>query len=126
VRKKSNFLLKLNSFPSQSAVIYLNHKINFHSIATKLLNANNVYWTAVSRQGCPTQMQNCFHNATPYLKDERLQATPVAGGACLAANVDETDIWHKMVPCNFKLFLACEGPTSVYAPSIVALCDNLN
>jgi len=69
----------------------------------------NIYWTGVSRSGCPTHIVNCFHNtSTPYFEDEDKYDIPIMGGSCISAIIVMKDIQPKPIPCDGKFYLACQ------------------
>lgn len=76
-----------------------------------LLNLNNVYWTAVTRSGCATQMAGCFHKSTPIFElYDTKPSFPMKGGSCVAAMFYQTpDLQTKVFACESNLYLACEG-----------------
>jgi len=69
----------------------------------------DVYWTALSRSGCPTHFTNCFHTVAPFFAGEEVMSLPLFGGSCIAGIVMRREISPKPIRCDAKLRLACEG-----------------
>jgi len=81
---------------------------------------DGVYWTSVSRQGCPTQMKSCFHNSLPFEGKNGLEYPyPLKGGSCVAIIIGfQTQAMQtKVVNCDANLPFACEVTKKDYSPN---------
>jgi len=87
-------------------------KINFICLAKKIFLTDGVYWSSISRLGCPTQLKNCFNNSIPQL-DSSAEAFPypTGGGSCVAIIVNALLLptQPKVANCDAQLPMACEG-----------------
>ncbi|CAB3387363.1 Hypothetical predicted protein [Cloeon dipterum] len=80
-----------------------------------------VYWTAMTRSGCPYHFENCLHNVSESFS---LNINGMhKGGSCVAVSVrdpstaarlNNVGLAAKVSICSSKLLLGCEGPEKTF------------
>ncbi|CAB3360403.1 Hypothetical predicted protein [Cloeon dipterum] len=79
-----------------------------------------VYWTALTRAGCPFHFKNCFHN---YESISNLSINGMQeGGSCVAVSTRDpltkakmkVSLALKSMVCSSKLLLGCEGQEQTF------------
>ncbi|XP_065350264.1 uncharacterized protein LOC135946129 [Cloeon dipterum] len=79
-----------------------------------------VFWSAMTRAGCPLRFENCFHNVSEWLEFDI--AGVKKGGSCVAVSVRDpnakkvmdTGLAMKTTVCTSKLLLGCQGTEQTF------------
>jgi hypothetical protein len=67
-----------------------------------------VYWSGVTKSGCAGQFTNCFRQDIGVKISYEILASE-NGGACVGVTSSDKKLIAKALPCETKLFLACQG-----------------
>jgi len=88
-------------------------RINFKNIAFDEVDEDvlsRAYWTGKTRAGCVGQFTSCLREEGSESESESVEVISNSmGGACVAVAAAATGLLAKSVPCDKKLFLACQG-----------------
>ncbi|CAB3377171.1 Hypothetical predicted protein [Cloeon dipterum] len=80
-----------------------------------------VYWSAMTRAGCPLHFENCLHNASQSLSIDIICGIR-KGGSCVAVSIRDpiskevfgTSMAVKTTVCASKLLLGCQGTEKTF------------
>ncbi|XP_065336078.1 uncharacterized protein LOC135936983 [Cloeon dipterum] len=79
-----------------------------------------VYWSAMTRAGCPLHFENCLHNSSQSLFIDVCGIRK--GGSCVAVSIRDpktkemmgTSLAVKTTVCASKLLLGCQGTEQTF------------
>jgi len=70
-----------------------------------------VYWSGFTKSGCAGQYSNCFEEEVDTSDDFQFEVVKnKGGGACVAVTRSFNGLIAKALPCDSKVFLACQIP----------------
>jgi len=70
-----------------------------------------IYWTGLTKSGCVGQYTNCFKEDSDGWSTFTV-ITNKGGGACVGVTTDKSNFIAKALPCDSKLYLACQATNS--------------